>query len=191
MLNNALEKANSIDSADLSNFEKSLLEKSKLDILSLKEKAKNLESFPIDSDTKLGPKHFREQFSIQNLEQLQPAEVIPAILDEFERLSKKPFPWFHLGGDPVAEKISGCYELMNWAGYYSDDFTRVKKRTDRFRASKWDMMHATNARFCHFLISNDIRFFRKSLACYSYLDVKTKAYLLSDFLKEYLQDECL
>jgi len=191
LLNNALERADSIDLAELNDFEKSLLEKSKLDILSLKEKAKNLEPFPIDSDARLGPKPFREQFRIQNPEQLQPAEVIPAILKEFERLSKKLFPWFNLGGDPVTEKISGCYELMNWAGYHADDFTRVRKRRDRFRASKWDMMHATNARFCDFLISNDIRFFKKSLACYSYLDVKTKAYLLSSFLKEYLQDECL
>ena len=191
LLNNALEEAGSIDFNELSESKKRVLEKLKLEILSLKEKTKNLEPFPIDSDTELGPKTFREHFPIQNLEQLQPSGVIPAILEEFERLSKQPYQWFPLGGDPVAEKISGCYELMNLAGYYADDFTRVKKGKDRFKASKWDMMHASNARFCNFLISNDVRFLNKASACYSYLDVKTKAYLLFDFVKEYLQDKCL
>lgn len=154
-------------------------------MFNFKDKANNLKYSNIEHNTELGPKPLREVVRIKNLDKLPCKKVIPRILKEFEQQSKNSFPWDNFGKNSIDGQIAGCYTLMNWVGYYSDDFTSIKRNRDRFRASKWDMMHTTNARFCNFLISNDGRLLKKALACYSYLDLSTETYNVSSFLKEY------
>ncbi len=185
LMGNALKQVEKIDSSDLSEDERNYLEQAKEKIFDLKNQANNMESFHIEPTTELGPEPFREVVRIKNLDQLPSAKVIPRILNEFEKLSKTIFSWPNIGEDPVGGKIAGCYTLMNWVGYFSDDFTSDKKNKDRFRASKWDMMHTSNARFCDSLVSNDNRLLKKAIACYSYLNLKTKVYTVSEFLKEH------
>jgi hypothetical protein len=63
--------------------------------------------------------------------------------------------------------------MLNWVGYYPDDFTKIKKRSDRFIASQHDMMHAMFGRYADYLISGDNRFRKKASASFAYLKLQT------------------
>ncbi|WP_205531082.1 hypothetical protein [Pectobacterium brasiliense] len=80
-----------------------------------------------------------------------------------------------------------AYNLMNWAGYYADDFTKNKKGKDRFNASNKDMLHVAAALGTNFLISSDIKFRKKAMACFAYIDFKTIVCSPKEFIERYFK----
>ncbi|MBZ7361095.1 hypothetical protein [Klebsiella grimontii] len=78
-----------------------------------------------------------------------------------------------------------AYCLMNWAGYYSDDFTKVTEKKDRFKSSRNDMQHVVAAIGANFLISDDARFCRKAQACYAYIGISTIVCSAKYFIENY------
>lgn len=86
---------------------------------------------------------------------------------------------------PVESKIFYAYTQLNWLGYFADDFTKVKKNTDRFNASQNDMKHASYASIATFLISNDQKFREKTIICYMFADVKTIVCSVETYLEKY------
>lgn len=78
-----------------------------------------------------------------------------------------------------------AYCLMNWAGYYSDDFTKVTEKKDRFKSSHNDMQHVVAAIGANFLISDDARFCRKAQACYAYIGISTIVCSAKYFIENY------
>ena len=92
LMDNAFKQAENVDSSDLSEDEINYLEQAKEKIFDLKDQARNMEAFNIEPTIDLGPKPFRKVVQIDNLDQLTPSKVIPRILNEFEKLSKIPFP---------------------------------------------------------------------------------------------------
>lgn len=86
---------------------------------------------------------------------------------------------------PEESKIVYAYTQLNWLGYFADDFTKVKKNTDRFNASQNDMKHASYASKATFLISNDEKFREKTIVCYMFADVKTIVCSVETYLEKY------
>lgn len=135
----------------------------------------------------LGTKPFREYSPIKklNISKLPSSEVvfvIENILNDntFKDLTNNFY-------NSKESKISRAYSLMNWAGYYPDDFEKIKKNQDRFRASNNDMQHATFASNTTFLISNDNAFCKKAIASYEYAGVDTIVCSSETFLEKYLK----
>lgn len=137
----------------------------------------------------LGPKPFREYEPIKslNISELPSCEVVLAI----EKICNKnnEFNWRDSFEDSIENRISMAYTLMNWAGYYPDDFDKIKKNTDRFRASNNDMQHAILASNTSFLISNDYAFCMKAIASYEYSGVNTIVCSVQTFLEKYYELE--
>jgi len=140
----------------------------------LKEQAMNMEAINIAEDEELGPRSFRALLNEKgmNMADLPSHRVINIIEDLMYQESGYRFP--HRDQEDVSSKISVSYTLMNWAGYYPDDFTKIKKGKDRFKASNYDKEHVLAAHECDFLVSSDFRFSKKALACYDYIGSKTK-----------------
>ncbi len=134
----------------------------------------------------LGPKPFREYEPIKNLKisSLPSSNVVSAIENVLnqENTAPKSINYFD---DITENQISKAYSLMNWAGYYPDDFNKIKKHTDRFRASNNDMLHATAACRANFLISDDYAFRMKVIASYEYAKSHTTVCSAKDFLEEH------
>lgn len=131
----------------------------------------------------LGPKPFKEYEPIKsiNVSKLPSCEVVLAI----EKICNKnyEFNWRESFEDSTENKIAMAYTLMNWAGYYPDDFDKIKKNTDRFRASNNDMQHAIFASKADYLISNDYAFRMKAIASYEYAGSNTNVLSIENFLK--------
>jgi hypothetical protein len=136
----------------------------------------------------LGPRPFREHPPIKNLNisKLPSSEVVFAIENVFNQ-ETSPTNWINNFYNSIENKISRAYTLMNWAGYYPDDFDKIKKNNDRFRASNNDMQHATFASNTTFLISNDNAFCKKAIASYEYAGVDTIVCSSETFLEKYLK----
>jgi len=186
MLVQAMGSLNSIDVSELPVEDMKNMEPLRKQLNGQLSQIDSIQPLPIESQQKLGPKPFRDwdQSSQMNIESLSSDEVIPKIDDAYTRLNSD-FCWSDHFGVSIQGQISRCYSLMNWAGYYADDFDKVKKGKDRFNASNNDMMHAQMASNCHFLISNDHAFLMKVKACYEYLKVPTIACGVTEFTKKY------
>lgn len=133
----------------------------------------------------LGTKPFREYSPIKelNISELPSSEVVFAIENilndnTFKDLTNNSY-------NSKESKISRAYSLMNWAGYYPDDFEKIKKNQDRFRASNNDMQHVAIASNTDFLISNDYAFRMKAIASYKYAEVNTIVCSSENFIEEY------
>jgi len=116
-----------------------------------------------------GPNPFRDMLAQNGIEisKLPIENVINIILTMLEREYK--YIWTdHLENTPQ-NCVSMSYTLMNWAGYYADDFTKIKNKSDRFNASSNDMQHAMSAIGINVLLSNDNRFLIITKACFSYI----------------------
>ena len=133
----------------------------------------------------LGPRAFRDWLQQEGIEvnQMQSNEVITQIDELFLKVSGNRIDQEYSHDESIASKINRSYNLMNWAGYYPDDFTRVKKGRDRFRASWNDMNHVAHASGYTYLVSSDERFSKKAEACYAHLGVTTKIVTPKDLVR--------
>ena len=138
------------------------------------------------NNSPLGTKPFREHKPIKKLMKLDlsGSELVIAMEEIFNN-EHSEVNWKPFIKDTIENKILIAYNLMNLAGYYADDFDKVKKGKDRFRASQNDMQHATHAHIASFLISNDKAFCKKTVASYEYANVKTIVCSTESFLKEH------
>jgi hypothetical protein len=124
----------------------------------------------------LGPKKFRDWLKSRglNIDILASNQVLPEIEALYMADTGKNFDWAScLVEDNIESRIIFCYNMLNWVGYYADDFTKIKKRSDRFIASQHDMMHATFGCYAIYLISGDTRFRKKASASFEYLKLPT------------------
>ena len=124
----------------------------------------------------LGPEKFRDWLKSRrlNVDTLASNQVLPEIEALYMADTGKNFDWAsRLIEDTIENRIILCYHMLNWAGYYADDFTKIKKRSDRFVASQHDMMHATFGCYANYLISGDTRFKKKASASFAYLKLPT------------------
>lgn len=111
------------------------LDSMKVQIESQLSQLKNMQGLDIPDDQELGPRPFRELDQIKEVEELPAEKVIPSI-EEFFRKENPDFHWSNYFNDTPENHIAVCYSLLNWAGYWADDFTSMKKGKDRFNASK-------------------------------------------------------
>jgi hypothetical protein len=131
-------------------------------------------SIEVNSEQELGPKPLRDFDKLRALDlQNQPESAVINLIDDLFSSENKDFHWSDYFDDTVHNQIARCYSLMNWAGYFADDFTSTKKKKDRFRASNNDLMHVRNAAGSTMLISRDQAFLKKAKVCYAYLNVPT------------------
>lgn len=182
-----------LDSIDENNFEepfKSIIKQMKERIPILLNSSQKFDTLSKFDNQPFGPKCFREYEPIKNLNisELASSEVVSAI-ESIVNQENTTSDWIDNFDDSVEKKIPKAYSLMNWAGYYPDDFDKIKKKNDRFRASNYDMQHATVASKATFLISNDYAFRMKAIASYEYAGVRTVVCSASAFLQEYCKVE--
>ncbi len=152
----------------------------------LKLKSSSLQAPEISSEQQLGPKPFREIPEIKALEvqSLDTKQVVHAIEATF-KLENSSFNLADYIEDTPQTAVTRAYSLMNWAGYYADDFTKTKKGKDRFNASNNDMLHAVSALGANFLLSNDFNFLKKAKACFAYVDCETIVCSPQEFIEDY------
>lgn len=144
-----------------------------LQIIEFRNQINSLQHLNIENNETLGPIPFRETPEIRriNFERLEVESVVHRIEEIFHTYNNNSTM-------PLIEKniqsdIARAYSLMNWAGYYADDFTSKNTKKDRFNASSKDMQHVIESINSDFLISNDKRFKNKAQACFAYAGVKT------------------
>jgi hypothetical protein len=154
----------------------------------LKINASSLQTPTIPEDQQLGPLPFRDMPTLKVLEiqNIDPDKVVHAIEAIFT-LENKDFKFDDYMENTIQNAIARAYSLMNWAGYYADDFTRIKRGKDRFNASNNDMQHSISAVGVNFLISSDVNFLKKVQACYAYVDCQTIACTPKDFIEVYCE----
>lgn len=186
LLKDAPEQLNSVDIDTLDESEKRQLIGLKNWLPDLLAKIDHMPLLDIPEYQELGPKPFRasEQVHTLNVMGLSPDRVVKSIEAIFS-IENSAFDWGEYF-DGKAGNIAKAYSLMNWAGYYPDDFD---KKHDRFRASNNDMQHAIKASICHFLISSDVAFRMKAIASYHYAGVETIVTSPEDFLMKYCTTE--
>lgn len=113
-----------------------------------------------------------EQLKSLKIENREPIEVIP-LLDNLFHNENSDYKWTDFFENSIQNKIAKCYSLMNWAGYYPDDYLKISKKGDRFRASNNDLLHVINATGSTYLVSKDKAFLKKADACYKHLRIPT------------------
>src|SRR5690606_2304419 len=152
-----------------------------------REKIPSLQAPEIDSGQSLGPQSFREISEIKSLEiqSMDANHVVRAIESTFN-LENSNFKLSDYFEETPQTDVARAYSLMNWAGYYADDFTKAKQGKDRFSASNNDMLHAVAACGVNFLISNDIKFRKKATACFAYINSST----IVCSPKEFIENHC-
>jgi hypothetical protein len=186
VMENCLNALESININDLSDTEKEYFYNASHALNELKERGEKLEPFPTVIGQNLGPKVFREIPQIKSLEieKMPCHEVVKAIETAFKIENSDLELADFFDGTPQSS-VSRAYTLMNWAGYYADDFDKIKKKRDRFNASSNDMQHAVSAIDVNFLLSNDENFLKKAKACYAYIGSSTLVCTPNDFLEKY------
>lgn len=164
----------SVDIDELNEEQKLFFLRNKMQLDELRAKASVLEPITINSDQKLGPQSFRDMPEIKSLDlhNVGFKEVV-AIIEATFKVENSNFNLNDYFDNTIQADVSRAYALMNWAGYYSDDFTKLKKGKDRFNASMNDMQHVASALGVDFLISNDVNFIKKAKACFAYVDSST------------------
>ena len=152
----------------------------------LRDKTLSLHAPDIASDQQLGPQPFRDMPEVKALEvkTLNAENVVSAIEATFN-VENSNFSLADYFEDTPQAAVARAYSLMNWAGYYADDFTKTKKGKDRFNASNNDMQHVVSALGVNFLISNDKNFVKKAKACFAYVDCLTVVCEPEEFIDKY------
>ena len=79
-------------------------------------------------------------------------------------------------------KLALAFFIMNIVGYRADDFRTVTTRRDGFRASQHDYHHLCNARYAHFLVTEDTKFREKAKAIYAWAGISTRVVSIEEFL---------
>lgn len=173
MLSNMESVLESIDAKDDRERQTAMWLKQK--VSHLRKQASELRHLEIPKE-RLGPVKFRDWLKSRglNVDTLESNQVLPEIESLYMADTGKNFDWTsRLIEDSIDNRISLCYHMLNWAGYYADDFTKIKKRSDRFIASQHDMMHAMFGCCADYLISRDTRFRKKASASFAYLKLTT------------------
>lgn len=156
----------------------------------MRENIKDLNSFLITGEQILGPQPFRDMPELNSLEieKIDVNYVVNTIESIFKKENSSYITeqYVEMG---FQSDVARAYSLMNWAGYYADDFTKIKKGRDRFNASSKDMMHVIAALRANFLISNDMKFRKKAMACYAYIGVGTVVCSPKEFLGKHCKFE--
>lgn len=152
----------------------------------LQEKTKSLKAPDISNELQLGPQPFRDipEIKALEIEGMNANHVVNAIEEVFKKENSNFILEPYFEKKPQADVIH-AYSLMNWAGYYADDFTKIKKGKDRFNASNKDMQHVAAALGSNFLISNDVKFRKKAIACFAYVGFTTVVCSPKDFIEQY------
>lgn len=152
----------------------------------LREKLDVLKPLEINSRQELGPNPFRETPEIKALqiEKMHTRDVVNTI-ERIFKTENNDFILEQYFDHTIQSDIARAYSLMNWAGYFPDDFTRIKKSKDRFNASNKDMQHVIAALDADFLISSDHKFRKKALACYAYVNSKTVVCSPKEFINNH------
>lgn len=152
----------------------------------LDKKLQNITQLTKFDNLPIGPKPFREYKPIKNLKlsALASSEVVLAI-EHVLNQNNTSFNWKNSFENSLENRITTAYSLMNWVGYYPDNFDKLKKNNDRFRASNNDMQHAVLASRTTFLISNDSAFRMKAIASYEYAGADTIVCSAQNFLEKY------
>ena len=191
LLDGCLEQLGNFDIEELEEPLRSHFMNMKAQLPELQARADSLIALPISDNQQLGPKPFREltQLKIPNIERLSVSQIVKTLEDIFET-ENTSFKWTDYFEDSQQNRVSKAYTLMNWAGYHADDFDKVTKKGDRFRASNNDMMHAIMAMGAAFLLSNDNAFCKKAMACYAYAGVNTIVCSPQTFLRKYCKRKC-
>jgi hypothetical protein len=174
MLENAEDELNNLDPSELFEGGAEAIKKAQAQMADQLEAVSKMSAINLTGQQELGPKPLRdfEKIKALQLESL-PEELVINTIDELFASENSDFNWSDYFDDTVHNQIARCYSLMNWAGYYADDFTSTKKKKDRFRASNNDLMHVRNATGATLLISKDVAFIKKAKACYAHLGVET------------------
>lgn len=174
MLENAEHELNNLDPSELLEGGAEAIKETQAQMAGQLEAVSKMSAIDLGGEQELGPKPLRdlEKLKELHLESLPEGLVINAI-DELFSSENGGFNWSDYFDDTVHNQIARCYSLMNWAGYYADDFTSTKKKKDRFRASNNDLMHVRNAAGTTLLVSKDVAFIKKARACYAHLGVNT------------------
>lgn len=186
--NNAIEQINSLNENDYEEPTKSLVVIMKKIIPQLLKKSLSASNpFTNTANIPLGTKPFREQEPIKKFMDSNPsgsnlvAEMTKVLNDENSIFNIKASL-----DDSIENKIIYTYILMNWLGYYADDFDKIKRQgKDRFNASQNDMRHASYAHIASYLISNDKPFREKAVVSYEFANIKTVVCTPDRFLEEY------
>jgi len=160
----------------------------KAQILGLKKQALKMAPLIIPENEELGPKVFRNWLQSQGkcMSHVPSDEIIEEIGKLFIDASGRSIEQEQIYDETDLSKVAKAYSLMNWAGYYPDDFTSLKKGKDRFKASEYDMNHVAHAIPCDYLVSSDVKFSKKAKACYSHMGVKTKVVTPVEFIENCL-----
>ena len=186
MLDSCAEELDGIDIDELEEPIRSYFINVKSQLPELLAESQQMESLPVADNQELGPRVFRGCSELQkaNFENLPSNEVVDAIEAIFE-VENEGFNWSDYFEESPQNRVARAYNLMNWAGYYADDFDKVKKNNDRFRASNNDMQHTVMGLGASFLISSDNNMLMKAKASYKYVGSPTIACSPNEFLKDY------
>lgn len=182
IINPAIEQIHSLNENDYEEPMKSLVVILKNIPQLLKKSLPSSNPFTNTANIPLGTKSFREQEPIKKFMNSNPSDA--NLVAEM----KKALNIFNIKAsldDSIENKIMYAYVLMNWLGYYADDFDKIKKGKDRFNASQKDMMHVSYAHIASYLISDDEKFREKAIVCYELANVKTVVCTPNRFLEEY------
>ncbi|WP_417585378.1 hypothetical protein [Nitrincola sp.] len=152
----------------------------------LRAKKASLYAPDIANIQQIGPQPFRDMPEVKALEikTIQAENVVNAIEETFN-VENTSFNITDYFADTPENAVARAYSLMNWAGYYADDFTKTKKGKDRFNASNNDMQHAVSALGVNFLVSDDKNFVKKAKACYAYVECSTVVCEPKEFIDKY------
>ncbi len=133
-----------------------------------------------------GIKDFRYHVGIgpKQLNNIEPPNTLSKIWDQFK--NAPPYSdnqigiedFFQLKNNPLSpeqpyynhQKVTAIYYMLNTLGYYPDSGIHKERR---LIAALSDNSHASNASFCHILLSNDESFIKKVGAAYEYLEIPT------------------
>lgn len=186
LLTNCEVQLSSIDQSSLSEAEKKSFIKIKHPISDLRKKASTLRPFEINNGQQLGPQPFREIPEIKSMDiKNMDATLVVREIEHIFKLENSSFNLEEYFERTPQTDVARAYSLMNWAGYYADDFTRVKKVKDRFNASNNDMQHAVAALGASFLVSNDVNFRKKAEACFAYVSCPTIVCSPKEFVEQH------
>jgi hypothetical protein len=186
LFDNCEQNIKAIDLAGLDEVSRKQFEFLSSQMTSLRAQCNEMKTINIEGDQPLGPRPFREWGKLRELGVLDlPSNEVISKIDALFQAENSDYKWTDYFKNNPQNNIARAYSLMNWAGYYADDFNKVKKGKDRFNASNNDMLHATMAYGFHFLISKDAAFCMKARACYEYIGANAVVINPHDFVVNY------
>jgi hypothetical protein len=169
---------------ELSSNEKCKYYSRKNDLTKLKSSIDKLKVIEIPLHIEPDPRFFREIPMIKKLqvERLHYSEAVKEI--ELVFCNTQGGSCF-LSAFSKTEKgaVSKAYSLLNWAGYYADDFQKTNKvHGDRLNASINDLCHVVASINSDIILTEDKGLLRKAPACYAHIKKNVSALSIKDFL---------